>query len=172
MADPELDHGFVYNDQGQVDTLKSLFFDINLEIDSTVEDYVDMIVFSLAAAIDQQLSPIQWQKKHPLWRKLAPAIGEKVILALDMMQLLVVPDLLCKNLVYVLFCDRSLLVPDGARRTLFFSVADFVIKPTEFLVLSSPAAWFYKRKAKKPWPVMQGPLYAHTKELLHVGRGP
>ncbi|KAL0906515.1 hypothetical protein M5K25_025013 [Dendrobium thyrsiflorum] len=61
MADPELDHSFVYNDQGQVDILKSPFFDINLEIDRTVEEYVDRIVFSFAAAIDEQLSPIQWR---------------------------------------------------------------------------------------------------------------
>ncbi|KAH0455838.1 hypothetical protein IEQ34_015870 [Dendrobium chrysotoxum] len=33
------------------------FFDINLEIDRTVEDYVERIIFSLAAAIDEQPSP-------------------------------------------------------------------------------------------------------------------
>ncbi|KAH0466033.1 hypothetical protein IEQ34_006136 [Dendrobium chrysotoxum] len=40
MADPEYDNGFVYNDQGQVDILNSLFFDINPEVDQTVEEYI------------------------------------------------------------------------------------------------------------------------------------
>ncbi|KAL0903646.1 hypothetical protein M5K25_028039 [Dendrobium thyrsiflorum] len=61
MADPEHDHSYVFNDQGQVNILKSSFFNINLEINRTVEDYVDRIVFSLSAAIDEQLSPIQWK---------------------------------------------------------------------------------------------------------------
>ncbi|KAL0923468.1 hypothetical protein M5K25_007526 [Dendrobium thyrsiflorum] len=61
MENPELDHGFVYNDQGQVDILKSPFFEVNLEIDRTVEEYIDKIIFSLAAAINVQLSPFQWQ---------------------------------------------------------------------------------------------------------------
>ncbi|KAL0915002.1 hypothetical protein M5K25_015398 [Dendrobium thyrsiflorum] len=56
MADPELDHEFVYNDQGHVDILNSPFFDVNLEIDRTVEEYVERITFSLVAAIDEQLS--------------------------------------------------------------------------------------------------------------------
>ncbi|PKU80328.1 Acetolactate synthase small subunit 2, chloroplastic [Dendrobium catenatum] len=60
-VDPELDHGFVYDDQGQVDILKSLFFDLNLDIDQTVEVYVERITFTLADAIDEQLYSIQWQ---------------------------------------------------------------------------------------------------------------
>ncbi|KAL0903117.1 hypothetical protein M5K25_027471 [Dendrobium thyrsiflorum] len=61
MADPEQDHRFVYNDQGQIDIIKSPFFDVNPEVDQTVEDYVDRIIFSLAAAIEDQLSLVQWQ---------------------------------------------------------------------------------------------------------------
>ncbi|KAL0919695.1 hypothetical protein M5K25_011809 [Dendrobium thyrsiflorum] len=61
MADPEQDHKFVYNDQGQIDVFKSPFFNVNLEIDQTVEDYADRIIFSLAAAIEEQLAPAQWQ---------------------------------------------------------------------------------------------------------------
>ncbi|KAH0462283.1 hypothetical protein IEQ34_009858 [Dendrobium chrysotoxum] len=38
MADLELDHGFVYDDQCHVDILNSPFFDLNLEIDQTVEE--------------------------------------------------------------------------------------------------------------------------------------
>ncbi|KAL0904965.1 hypothetical protein M5K25_027130 [Dendrobium thyrsiflorum] len=64
IVDPELDHGFVYNDQGQVDILISPFFDVNLEIDRAVEEYVESITFSLAASIDEQLSPVQWQIIH------------------------------------------------------------------------------------------------------------
>ncbi|KAL0916395.1 hypothetical protein M5K25_013902 [Dendrobium thyrsiflorum] len=52
MADHEQDHGFIYDDQGQDDILNSPFFDINPEVDSTVEEYVERIVFTLAAAID------------------------------------------------------------------------------------------------------------------------
>ncbi|KAL0926009.1 hypothetical protein M5K25_004390 [Dendrobium thyrsiflorum] len=61
QKDPELDHEFVYNDQGQVNILNSSFFDVNLEIDHTIEDCIDRIVFSLAATIDEQLSTVQWR---------------------------------------------------------------------------------------------------------------
>ncbi|KAH0453830.1 hypothetical protein IEQ34_018154 [Dendrobium chrysotoxum] len=55
MADPEQDHGF----QGRVDILNSPFFDLNIEIDQTVEEYVERIIFTLAVAIDEQLSSVQ-----------------------------------------------------------------------------------------------------------------
>ncbi|KAH0456858.1 hypothetical protein IEQ34_014765 [Dendrobium chrysotoxum] len=61
MADPKRDHGFVYNDQGQVDITHSPFFDINPEVDQTIEEYVERIVFTLAATIDDQISSVQWQ---------------------------------------------------------------------------------------------------------------
>ncbi|KAL0911672.1 hypothetical protein M5K25_019827 [Dendrobium thyrsiflorum] len=61
MADPESDHWFVYNKQMQVDILNSSFFYVNPEVDQTVEDYAEMIVFTFAAAIDEQLSSVQWQ---------------------------------------------------------------------------------------------------------------
>ncbi|KAL0916295.1 hypothetical protein M5K25_013793 [Dendrobium thyrsiflorum] len=61
MADPEQDHEFVYNEQGHADILNSPFFDINSEVDQTVEEYVERIVFTLATAIDDQLSFVQWQ---------------------------------------------------------------------------------------------------------------
>ncbi|KAL0918829.1 hypothetical protein M5K25_010870 [Dendrobium thyrsiflorum] len=65
MADPNLDHGFVFDDQGLVDVLHSPFFDIDFENDHTVEEYVDRILFSLATAIDQRRPPVQWQLSHP-----------------------------------------------------------------------------------------------------------
>ncbi|KAL0926585.1 hypothetical protein M5K25_002824 [Dendrobium thyrsiflorum] len=61
MTDSEQDHGFIYDNQGQVDILNSSFFDIKSEVDSTIEEYVERIVCTLAAAIDNQLSPVQWQ---------------------------------------------------------------------------------------------------------------
>ncbi|KAL0905750.1 hypothetical protein M5K25_024187 [Dendrobium thyrsiflorum] len=69
--DLELDHEFVYNDQGQENILKSPFFDVNLEIDHTIEEYVDRIIFSLAAAIDEQLSSIDaaTTSKHQAFRE-------------------------------------------------------------------------------------------------------
>ncbi|KAL0913436.1 hypothetical protein M5K25_016897 [Dendrobium thyrsiflorum] len=56
MADPEVGHGFVYNANGQVDILKSPFFDFTLDVDQSVEEYVDRIIFQLVATIDEQIS--------------------------------------------------------------------------------------------------------------------
>ncbi|KAH0457675.1 hypothetical protein IEQ34_012990 [Dendrobium chrysotoxum] len=66
MADPEHDHGFVFDLQGRVDVHRSLFFDINFEIDHTVKDYIDRIFFSLTIAIDEHQLPVQWPiLQHP-----------------------------------------------------------------------------------------------------------
>ncbi|KAH0448840.1 hypothetical protein IEQ34_022640 [Dendrobium chrysotoxum] len=62
MADPNLDYGFVFDDQGLVDVLHSPFFDIDFGNDYTVEEYVDRILFSLATAIDQRRPFVQF---HP-----------------------------------------------------------------------------------------------------------
>ncbi|KAL0927013.1 hypothetical protein M5K25_001164 [Dendrobium thyrsiflorum] len=43
MADPEVDHGFIYNDN-----------------DQSVEEYVDRIIFQLASTIEEQISSVQW----------------------------------------------------------------------------------------------------------------
>ncbi|KAL0913611.1 hypothetical protein M5K25_017084 [Dendrobium thyrsiflorum] len=55
MADPELDSGFVYNEQGFIDILHSPFFDVNPEIDDMVEEYVERIIFTLSSAIKEQI---------------------------------------------------------------------------------------------------------------------
>ncbi|KAL0916632.1 hypothetical protein M5K25_014159 [Dendrobium thyrsiflorum] len=55
MADPELYSGFTYDEQGFLDILHSSFFDVNLAIDDTVEDYVERIIFTLSSAIEEQL---------------------------------------------------------------------------------------------------------------------
>ncbi|KAL0906882.1 hypothetical protein M5K25_025412 [Dendrobium thyrsiflorum] len=78
MADPEQDHGFVYDDQGQVDILNSPFFDINPEVDPTVEEYVDRIVFTLTAAIDDQLSSVQFDNFRCLFQRLKRSKNFKI----------------------------------------------------------------------------------------------
>ncbi|KAH0459091.1 hypothetical protein IEQ34_011905 [Dendrobium chrysotoxum] len=45
--------------EGFIDILRSPFFDLNLNIDDSIEDYVDRISFSLLSTIDEQLSSIQ-----------------------------------------------------------------------------------------------------------------
>ncbi|KAH0471037.1 hypothetical protein IEQ34_000760 [Dendrobium chrysotoxum] len=60
MADPEIDHGFAYNNQGEVDILLSTFFDSNWEHDDSVEDYVDRILFQLTETIDEQRPKEHW----------------------------------------------------------------------------------------------------------------
>ncbi|KAL0922993.1 hypothetical protein M5K25_007033 [Dendrobium thyrsiflorum] len=85
IADPEQDHEFVYNEQGHVVILNSPFFDVNPEVDQTVEEYIQRITFTLAAAIDDQLSSVQWKLEY--WRK-PPYIGRS-----DGLALLLVPTL-------------------------------------------------------------------------------
>ncbi|KAL0914831.1 hypothetical protein M5K25_015215 [Dendrobium thyrsiflorum] len=60
FSDPEVDHGFIYNDQGRVDIIKSHFFDFTPGVDQTVEEYVNRIIFQLAATFEEQISSVQW----------------------------------------------------------------------------------------------------------------
>ncbi|KAL0909103.1 hypothetical protein M5K25_023632 [Dendrobium thyrsiflorum] len=54
MADPDLDHGFIYDDEGRVDIIRSPFFDVQFsEEDVTVEDYIDRIQYQLTLAIEE-----------------------------------------------------------------------------------------------------------------------
>ncbi|KAL0914210.1 hypothetical protein M5K25_017722 [Dendrobium thyrsiflorum] len=55
MADPELDSSFVYNEQGFIDILRSPFFDLNPEVDNSVEKYVERIIFTISNAVEEQL---------------------------------------------------------------------------------------------------------------------
>ncbi|KAL0912805.1 hypothetical protein M5K25_016212 [Dendrobium thyrsiflorum] len=59
MADPECDSDFVYNKQGFVDILRSPFFDLNPEVDDSIEEYVECIIFTLLNAIEEKLSNIK-----------------------------------------------------------------------------------------------------------------
>ncbi|KAI0488944.1 hypothetical protein KFK09_028783 [Dendrobium nobile] len=61
MTNPEVDYGFAYDDQGNVNILHSLFFDYNPEVDNSIEEYEDRILFTLSEANDQQLAGTQWQ---------------------------------------------------------------------------------------------------------------
>ncbi|KAL0918174.1 hypothetical protein M5K25_010168 [Dendrobium thyrsiflorum] len=61
MADPERDSEFVYNEQCFVDILRLPFFDVNPEVDNSVEEYLERIIFTLSNSIEEQLSTVQWQ---------------------------------------------------------------------------------------------------------------
>ncbi|PKU76624.1 hypothetical protein MA16_Dca001229 [Dendrobium catenatum] len=61
MADPDLDYGLAYDKQGFVHILHSIFFDVNPNIDNTVEEYVDHILDTLVEAIEEQLGTVQWR---------------------------------------------------------------------------------------------------------------
>ncbi|KAL0926504.1 hypothetical protein M5K25_002742 [Dendrobium thyrsiflorum] len=61
MADPDVDHGFLYDEQGLLDILRSLFFDPNPEVDDTVDNYIDRIIFTLAPSIEENLPSGQWK---------------------------------------------------------------------------------------------------------------
>ncbi|KAL0909146.1 hypothetical protein M5K25_023678 [Dendrobium thyrsiflorum] len=70
MADPEVDHGFLYDSQGRVDILLSPFFDPNWEIEDTVDDYVDRILYQLTETIDEQRPA---EQRKIVGRPLAPS---------------------------------------------------------------------------------------------------
>ncbi|KAL0905557.1 hypothetical protein M5K25_023987 [Dendrobium thyrsiflorum] len=61
MADPKVNHGFVYNEQGSIDILRSPFFDFTPGVDDSVEEYVERIVFTLSGSIEEQICNVQWQ---------------------------------------------------------------------------------------------------------------
>ncbi|KAL0920874.1 hypothetical protein M5K25_007889 [Dendrobium thyrsiflorum] len=60
MDDPNLDSGFTYDEQGFVDILHSPFFDVNLNIDGMVEEYLERIIFTLSNSIEEQIGNVQW----------------------------------------------------------------------------------------------------------------
>ncbi|PKU62701.1 hypothetical protein MA16_Dca024193 [Dendrobium catenatum] len=60
MADPEVDHGFSYNDRGEIDILLSPFYDPDWEYDETTERYVKRILYYLAHTIDLQKPKMPW----------------------------------------------------------------------------------------------------------------
>ncbi|KAL0915805.1 hypothetical protein M5K25_013263 [Dendrobium thyrsiflorum] len=60
MGDPNVDHGFVFDDQGRTDVLASPFFDLHFSNDETADDYVDRILYQLTLAIEAQIPLSRW----------------------------------------------------------------------------------------------------------------
>ncbi|KAL0909597.1 hypothetical protein M5K25_020481 [Dendrobium thyrsiflorum] len=66
MADPDIDHGFVYDDQGMTNILGSPFFDVHFGTDETVDGYIDRILYQLSLSIEEHISPGHWYVvNHP-----------------------------------------------------------------------------------------------------------
>ncbi|KAL0907247.1 hypothetical protein M5K25_025805 [Dendrobium thyrsiflorum] len=61
MADPERDFGMTYDEQGYVHILHSTFFDVDMEVDYTVQGYVDRILDTLVDAVEEQLGTVEWR---------------------------------------------------------------------------------------------------------------
>ncbi|KAL0928019.1 hypothetical protein M5K25_002252 [Dendrobium thyrsiflorum] len=61
MADPERDFGIAYDDQGLIQILQSPFFDIDPEVDHTVNDYIDRILETVVLAVEEQLGAVEWR---------------------------------------------------------------------------------------------------------------
>ncbi|KAL0905004.1 hypothetical protein M5K25_027174 [Dendrobium thyrsiflorum] len=61
MADPDVDHGFVYDDQERIDILNSPFFDVFFSQDDvTADDYLDRILYRLTLSVEEHIRPSQW----------------------------------------------------------------------------------------------------------------
>ncbi|KAL0923351.1 hypothetical protein M5K25_007405 [Dendrobium thyrsiflorum] len=60
MGDPNVDHGFSYDDQGRVDVLHSPFFDVAFGNDTTADEYVERVLYQLTLAIEDQLPTTRW----------------------------------------------------------------------------------------------------------------
>ncbi|KAL0914194.1 hypothetical protein M5K25_017705 [Dendrobium thyrsiflorum] len=61
MANPERDFGIVYDDQGFIQILQSLFFDVDPEVDHTVNDYIDRILETVVLDVEDQLGTVEWR---------------------------------------------------------------------------------------------------------------
>ncbi|KAL0916618.1 hypothetical protein M5K25_014145 [Dendrobium thyrsiflorum] len=60
MGDPDIDHGFVFDDQGRTDILASPFFDLHFGNDEMADDYVDRILYQLTLSIEELILPGRW----------------------------------------------------------------------------------------------------------------
>ncbi|KAI0504705.1 hypothetical protein KFK09_015658 [Dendrobium nobile] len=61
MADPEVDHGFIYNSQEEIDIIQSPFFNLGFGSKGTVEEYVERILFTLADVNEEQQPTGSWK---------------------------------------------------------------------------------------------------------------
>ncbi|KAL0928276.1 hypothetical protein M5K25_000148 [Dendrobium thyrsiflorum] len=60
MEDPDVDHEFLYDEQGRVDILQSPFFNVTFGSDRTVDEYVDRIIYQLTFAIEDRIPQGRW----------------------------------------------------------------------------------------------------------------
>ncbi|KAL0911330.1 hypothetical protein M5K25_019463 [Dendrobium thyrsiflorum] len=60
MGDPEVDSGFVFDEEGRTDILGSLFFDVFFGADETVDDYLDRILYQLSLSLEEHIRPGRW----------------------------------------------------------------------------------------------------------------
>ncbi|KAL0906464.1 hypothetical protein M5K25_024961 [Dendrobium thyrsiflorum] len=60
MKDPDVDHSFIYDDQGRVDILVSPFFDVPFGNNNTADEYVDRILYQLTLVIEEQIPAGRW----------------------------------------------------------------------------------------------------------------
>ncbi|PKU85163.1 hypothetical protein MA16_Dca025216 [Dendrobium catenatum] len=81
MADPEVDHGLVLNSQGEVDIIRSPFFDPGFGAEATVKEYVDRILPHLAEFIDEQKFLEEWKitRRLPVSPPPATNLSTKVL---------------------------------------------------------------------------------------------
>ncbi|KAL0919222.1 hypothetical protein M5K25_011304 [Dendrobium thyrsiflorum] len=93
MGVPNVDHGFLFDDQGRVDILGSPFFDVTFENDNTVDEYADRIIYQLTLAIEEQIPAGRWYlvSCHPTSSDLAtsPATSTQGLLLLLVASLVV-----------------------------------------------------------------------------------
>ncbi|KAL0907277.1 hypothetical protein M5K25_021677 [Dendrobium thyrsiflorum] len=60
MGDPDLDSGFVYDEEGRTDVLNSPFFDVFFGADDTADEYLDRIIYRLSLALEEHITPGRW----------------------------------------------------------------------------------------------------------------
>ncbi|KAL0903630.1 hypothetical protein M5K25_012185 [Dendrobium thyrsiflorum] len=60
MGDPELDSGFVYDEEGRTDVLNSPFFNVFFGSDETADDYLDRILYQLSLSLEEHIRPGRW----------------------------------------------------------------------------------------------------------------
>ncbi|KAL0928462.1 hypothetical protein M5K25_000350 [Dendrobium thyrsiflorum] len=61
MADPERDFGMAYDEQGYVHILHSTFFNVDPEVDHTLQGYIERILDTLVDAVEEQLGTVGWR---------------------------------------------------------------------------------------------------------------
>ncbi|KAL0914067.1 hypothetical protein M5K25_017572 [Dendrobium thyrsiflorum] len=68
-TNPDVDHGFMFDDQERTDIPGSPFFDVHFGTDETADDYVDRILYQLTQTIIHCSSTAEEGKKDTVFRK-------------------------------------------------------------------------------------------------------